>query len=544
MQLLPTKILMITLLVMVGIGINGSNSWAEGGGKTESDDGGKDKRPTRILPQLMNVSYPTEASIHIHPAKSLEDTLRNLDNLLTTQASQSTEEWAADAFAVALQFFELGGYEQGVEIIQKAFQIATLTEDSFWSGRFFEAWGLWKSGRQTEAFSIYEEIYRVPEEYHRPPPSMSLIQETTEFLKVIGESYIKDRSFHQAVIYFTQVKKISNLPRDFKELAEYYFAYGLYKINRFGTALAAYDEVLDSKPSPTIAAMTHQGKGQIYILMGEKWEEAMKSFFEALAIKDWSAWHQARTFHHLALCLSRLQRNEEAVRFYKIALTIAEWQGNYRLQTLLDLGSTLRTAKKPQASLICFEEALSFPDLSPQAQRSTYMHIARNSFDIKDYHRAHEAFNQAHLLGVSNMSIEDTLNWARSTLNYATDQKHKEQKHELCALVEDILSKTLASKDLTHQQRLQGLLDMATALTRQDKFKDVLPYVNKALLFARTPTRARGYALFLGIQSVYILQDRWGEIEELRPKYAAYLKGDTSHLELLGTIHLETSHDR
>ena len=106
------------------------------------------------------------------------------------------------------------------------------------------------------------------------------------------------------------------------------------------------------------------------------------------------------------------------------------------------------------------------------------------------------------------------------------------------------LGEALASEDLTHQQRLQGQLDMATALTRQDKFKDVLPYINKALLCARTPTRARGYALFLGIQSTYILQDRWGEIEELRPKYAAYLKGDTGPLERLGAILLKSSQHR
>lgn len=542
MKLLPTKVLAFTLLVLVGIGISVDKSWAEGGGKTESDDSGKGGKPTRILPELMNVAYPTRASTRIHPTKSLEGTLENLDNLIANQSSQPPEEWAADAIAVSLQFFGLGGYDQGIEIIKKTNRDVPLSGDAFWSSRVFEAWGLWKSESQNKAFSIYEELFGAFEENHRLAPSMTLVQQTTKMLVSIGESYIRDNSFHQVVIYFTQVKKISNLPREFKELADYYFAYGLYKINRFGTALAAYDEVLDSKPSSAIAAMTHQGKGQIYILMGKKWEDAMKSFFEALAIKDWSTWHQARTFHHLALCLSHLQRNEEAVRFYKKALTIADWQGSYRLQTLLDLGSTLRTVKKPKASLIYFEEAISFPDLSAPVQRNIYMHIAKNSFDLKDYQKAHEAFNQARLSGVSNMSAEDTLNWARSALNYATEQKHK--KHELCALAENRLSEALASEDLTQQQRLQGQLDMATALTRQDKFKEVLPYINKALLIARTPTRARGYALFLGIQSTYILQDRWGEVEELRPKYAAYLKGDTGYLELLGTIHLEPSQDR
>ncbi len=543
MKLLPTKVLAFTLFVTLGIGISIDKSWAGGGRKTELDAGGRGGKPKRILPQLMKVTYPAEASIHIHPAKSIEDTLENLDNLLANQSSQPPEEWATDAIAVSLQFYELGGYDQGIEIIQKTNRDVPLSGDAFWSSRVFEAWGLWKSKNQNKAFSIYEEIFRAPEEYHRLAPSMTLIQQTTEILALVGDSYIKNKDFHQVVDYFAKVKEISNLPRSVKELADYYFAYGLYKIGRFDIALAAYDTVLHSKPAPDIAAMTHQGKGQIYILMGERWEDAMKSFFEALAIKDWAAWHQARTFHHLALCLNHLQRNEEAVRFYKSALTIADWQQNNRLQTLLDLGSTLKTVKKPKEALIYFEEAISFPDLSPQAQRSIYMNIARNSFDIKDYQRTHEAFNQARLLGASNMSIEDTLNWARSALNYASEQKHKKQKHELYALAEDKLYKVLNSKGLTHQERLQGQLDMATALTRQDKFKEVLPYVHKALLFARTPTRARGYALFLGIQSTYILQDLWGKVEELRPKYAAYLKGDTGHLELLGTIHLKSSQD-
>ena len=543
MKLLSTKALGLILLVIVGIGVSIDRSWAVGGGKKTSAEDDKGGKVTRILPQLMDIIYPVKASIHIKPATALEGTLENLDTLLATQSTQPPEEWAADAMAVSLQFFQLKGYGQGVEIIQKARQHSALSGDAFWSSRFFEAWGLLKSCDQSAAFSIYEEIFRAHEEHHPDAPSDSLVKQSVSVLKDFGESFIKVQSFHQAVVYFGQIKDLSNLPNDLRETVAYYFAYGLYKIKRFDSALNAYDAFLDCKPQPSLAAMAYQTKGQIYTLLGDRWEDAKSAFFEALAIKGWPQWHRARAFYNLALSLNHMERIEEAAHFYSCALAIPDWQGVYRFETLVALATTLKYMKKPNNAIAYLEEAVKYPDISPAVLRRVYMDLARNSFEIENHEKAHEAFKQASLLDSTTMSAKDTLNWIRAVLSCAAAGK-KTERLELYTLAENKLHGAMTSVGLTEKQLLQCQLDMATALIGQDKFKEVLPYIHKALPFISNPSPARGYALFLGIQSTYALQGKWGELENLRPKYAAYLKGDTDHLELLGAVYLQTESDR